>query len=612
MNRKSFRLAPLLACLSSAALAQADVTGESAGPAPALPEAAAVADPDANSQAAPDIGQIRAAAAPLVALPLDLTQASDPIWVRGERPSANLIAAMRLRPIGAVAVEQDLGQGEGPLILWKAVTGDLESFVSEGGLVEAADERLYCADGPGPKRIASIICLIDDDGDGRFEAEAKGLGETTPRVAELSLVGPSSPLPEPIPYRAASEDELPGIDVEYRNCARDHDRPRFNLGARSDAPVLTPAEIRAVTPDALRNDPELARRMMEMAARIRTGGLECRRAESLEEGNALHPGNLERGAVAARLDELLIAVGPRDDGAPVRLLGLRNPKRLYRLSGIAVAPLSEGMTSRQNSLAVAQRFERPVLMLAAAPDVSEGTRAAGDVLFTADLRHGYMGVLTQDTVIRTLFSSRSLPAGTALYGIPMGSRRITTVNGVPVRGGAQREPGPDDVRLVWCAPVEDEGRWTATCLPSQPDRYTLLRGQTPAFEVRSFSYAAGTSTNDGPVPVVQRDGDFGRPLRYRFTLQAVEAERVVVTKETLFGEEVVHSRPIHVPRHPDRVGAIGLAGGIVSLAVGTDGGVQVRQVRDFTVGGDVLAVDAGLVPEAAAPRSEPVAAPEAG
>jgi hypothetical protein len=623
MNGKIFGLLSLLACASSQTPAQVAPEDEAARPeaqtpvddgsADPAPKAQAGPDVEAEAEAALDIASIRMATAPLVALPLDLDQASDPIWVRGDRPEANLIATVNLRPVGGVVVEQDLGQGERPLILWRAVTGPVDSLLTPAALVEAGGERLYCADGVGPQ-VGSILCLVDGDGDGRFEATARGLGEHVPRVADLSLVGPSVPLPEPVPYRTAQPDELPLLVAEYRNCARDHDRPRYYMRLRPEFPIVKPNEAPPATPEGLRNDPDLARRVLETVALIRTGGFGCEPAERVRSGESLYPGDLERGAVAARLAELVIAVGPRDSGAAVRLVGLRSLDRLYRARGMAVMPVSARPTDRQQQLSLAQRFNRPVLMLAAAPDVREGARTVGDVLFEVPVRHGYTGVLTQDTVIRTLLARRSLPAGTALYGIPMSTRMVTTVNGVP-RGDFGGQGGGGETHLVWCTPVEDEGRWTATCLPTQPGRYTILRGQRPAFEVRRFSYDAGTSTNDGPVPVVEREADFGRPLRYRFRLDAVEADRIVVTRETLFGEEVVDRQPIQIARHRGETGGIMLAGGAVALAASADGGVEVRQVRDFQVGGDVLNVEAGRVEddpvqEETPPAAKPVEDPD--
>ena len=444
-----------------------------------------------------DIRSLRPAAVPLIARPLDIDQSSDPIWVRGDQPTANLIATLQLRPVAAVTVEHDFGQGTGrPLVLWMAVTGPADTLVLSRNLATLGDgrERLYCADGVGGAYAGKILCLSDRDGDGRFEGAATGVGETLPRVAELSVVGPTTPLPAPVPYRPVAEDAMPSQVAEFRNCARDHDRPRYSFRARGDGTTPTPESLLA----GAENHAELARRVAEARMRGFAGFGTCEVGERVERGEPLYPAAPQAGGAVARLGELVIEVGPRDQGAAVRLLGLRNPDRLYRINGAGVAPLSETVTSKQNQLAIGQRFDRPVLMLAAAPELEEGERAVGDVVLTAPVRHGYMGVLTQDTVIRTLLSRRSLAAGTTLYGIPMSTRTTVTRNGIPMGPFRTSEPTAEDYNLVWCVPLEDEGQWTATCLPSQQGRYTLLRGQ------RRPSRFAAFPTTPPPAPTTAR------------------------------------------------------------------------------------------------------------
>lgn len=594
MKRKVFSLLALM--LAGPALGQAPTT---APPAPQADTAAPEAAPDF------DVMNLRAAAVPMAAAPLDMAQSSDPIWMRGDRPARSLIAALTLRPVEAAVIEQDIGQGPGrTLVLSLAVTGAPGALVSRTSLAAFGGERFYCGPGAGPRFEGRIMCLADRNRDGRFEAGAFGLGETVPDWRQLSMIDRVEPLPAPIPYRAAHADELPAVTVDYTNCARDHDRPRYTLAVRSDGPPLTLEELLRANPETLRTDPELARRVLEQLAQRAPGGAGCETGEPVARGEALHPATLASGAVVARLGELVIAVGPRDEGAAVRLLGLRNPDRLYRITGIAVTPLSQGVTMRQGELATAQRFNRPVLMLAAEPEVREGPARAGDVIARAEIRHGYMGVLTQDTVIRTLLSRRSLAAGTTLYGIPMSTSRIMTRNGIPIGGTLPGAGAGGGVHLTWCVPVEDEGAWTATCLPQQDGRYTILRGQRPAFEVRSMRYDAGTSTNEGDVPVAEREGGFGEPLRYAFTLRAVAADALTIAQDTLFGDRVVSSREHRVPRRPGRPGILRFADGALTLSEGPDGTIAVRRTDAFRIGADVMRVVAEV---ADLPKAEPAA-----
>ncbi|HYG47256.1 MAG TPA: hypothetical protein VD846_04860 [Allosphingosinicella sp.] len=532
---KRIMLAPVLAALGygTAATSQA--------PAPETGEAKAA------------IHDLRAAFVPLVALPLDTSQASDPIWASGERPAGNVIARLTLKPVEAATVDADVGQGAGkPLSLVRAIADDPVQYETLADLPRRK-ARIFCTAGAAiPAAGKRIFCLVDSDADGRFEGRAYGLAETGDKPEQLSILGATLPLPAPVPYRSAEPEEM---KVAFTNCARDHDRPRYKL-------TLAPLDLSTMSgakAEQLRSELHL----------YRLSSSACAVAEKVREDEPLHPGKLPKGAAVARLGELVIQVGPKDGGAPVKLLGLREPQRLYRLDRGQVLLLSDTMTQQQRALALGQKFDKPVVMTAGQIKAEEGPRGVGDVVLTAGLQHGYMGVLTRETKIRTLLSSRSLPAGTVLYGVPMSTRRVTTQYGVPV-GGGFGNPGiadPDDVHLTWCVPVEEETKWTATCLPNQDgDRYTLLKGQTPAFEVKSFSYSANTTTNEGEVPVAIKAGDFGRPLSYRFRIKQITPVTVTLTRETVFGESVVSTRDETVLRLKGQTSGLLFSGGILSFA----------------------------------------------
>lgn len=569
----------------------------------ATPALAQAGDKGAEAEAgAFDVHALKAAHVPLVALPLDTGQRSANLWVKGERPKDNVLARVRLAPVRAVVVEEDLGQGAGkPLVLGLALSGAAGGLVTIADLAKRADERLYCADGVGPRFAGKLLCLQDGDGDGRFERSLPGTAESGVDYAQLALLGKPETLDRPIAYRAARAEEVPVVDTVYSNCGKDHDRPRYALSVdRKEAALDLRAllEMGPITPEALAgmNPAQLAR----IAAMLegRSGGGACLAGEKMTAGDPLYPAGPASGAIAARLGELVIAVGPKDEGAPVRLVGLSEPERLYRLDGGAVLPLADAVTTKQNALAVSQKFDKPVLMTAGDAAVFEGERGIGDTVLETGFSHGYMGVLTQDTKIRTLLSSRSLPQGTVLYGVPMSSQLVTTINGIPQGGGFRmREPSADEVRLVWCVPVEDEGKWSATCLPNEADRrYTLLKGQRPAFEVTGLRYDAGTSTNDGKVPVVEQAGTLGKPLRYRFAIKAISDAEIMLVQETLFGDAVVHSRDHAVPRMKGMASGLSLGGGMIRFAAadGADGKIMVTEAKPFRAGSDAR-VTLGIV-----------------
>lgn len=565
---KQIMLAPMLA-----ALGYAMATGAQA-PAPE------------SGGARPGIHDLRPAFVPLVALPLDMGQASDPIWAAGEKPARNVIARLTLKPVEAAVVDADVGQGAGKsLDLVRAIADDPVQYETLTDLPRRK-ARIFCTAGAAiPAAGKRIFCLVDADADGRFEGKAYGLGEVGDQPEQLSVLGKTEPFPAPVPYRGAEPAEM---KVAFTNCAKDHDRPRYMFSLAppgGQQPTLADLALGGTTAPSGANAAQLRSELYLYS--LRSGA--CAVAERVREGEPLHPGGLPKGAAVARLGELVIQLGPKDAGAPVKLLGLREPRRLYRLDRGQVLLLSESSTQQQRALALGQKFDKPVVITAGQIKPEEGPKGVGDVVLTAGFQHGYMGVLTQETKIRTLLSSRSLPAGTVLYGVPMSSRRVRTFNGIPIGGGfgSAGIAEADDVHLTWCVPVEEEAKWTATCLPSQEsDRYTLLKGQTPAFEVRSLSYAAGTTTNQGAVPVALKVGDFGKPLSYRFRIKQITGTMLTLTRETLFGDSVVFTRDETVMRAKGETSGLLFSDGIMSFAEveGAPDKLLVRVEEPFKLG----------------------------
>lgn len=543
---------------------------------------------------------MRPASVPLVAEPLDLNQKSDPIWVKGDRPKANRIAALTLRPLETVVTEAPLGPGySAALVLVMAIAGDTEGYStrSEAGGIK---DKIFCGAGAGGQ-AGRIMCVSDTDRDGRFDAYAAGAGEEENSPEQLSLLTRMEPLPAPVPYRPARAEERPSYEAVFTNCAKDHDRPRYTLGLDGKGQFATLRQL-LVAPGQL----DAATRNQVLTAMAMGGEGACQAAEPQAPGELLYPAAPAKGSVTARLGELAIAVGPKDRGAAVTLLGLVEPDRLYRISGAALLPFAGQVTAVQNALAVQQKFPHPVFGTTEPARAFEGDRKVGEILLQGAFGHGYMGVLTADTTISTLLSSRSLPKGTVLYGIPMRSHMVVTRNGVPVGPGPVGMSTPDQVRLTWCVPVEETGKWTATCLPAQPDRYTLLKGQAPAFEVTGLSYDAGTSTNDGAVPVMEEKRSFSRPLTHRFVLRELRHSTAFIAQETLYGDAVVSTRVHQIPLERGG-GGLAYGGGRLSLSRGgTPGTLAVKVVEPFEAGVDARAQAlSSPQPAAPAPRALP-------
>jgi hypothetical protein len=579
-------------------------------PEPAPVESQALAEPDPAEL----VRGLRYASMPLVA-ELERGAPADPIWVRGPKPGANRVAQIRLRPLEAVVVEADLGQGAGrPLVMSLALVGEPSSLTSTSSAAAHSGERFYCGLGVGEGYWGRILCLADADRDGRFESRAPGFGEAIADPRQLSVVGRSEPLPAPIAYRPARAEEVPVTPASYRNCLRG-ERPWLSVQMERSGGAMTPAAIRGTSAADLRSDPALLARVLDEVVVLRGPiGAVCDRAERVRAGEPLADG-LAAGESAVRFQELVVAVGEAPRGqttAAARVIGLRDPERLYRLVGSGVMPLSKDLTPRQHNLAVAQRFDRPVLMLAAEPAVNSGRHGEGDILFSADLRHGYMGVLTAESRTDALFRTRSVPAGTIVYGIPMASVRVTMMNGRVISESAPR-PGLAGMRLVWCVPLESEEGWSATCVLQREGSYSIVRNRTPAFEVGNISYSVGTASTSGEIPVEERSVNFPQPLRYVIRLVNVEAMTFEIAHETMFGDRVVNSRTYQLPRAGFRPTEISFAGGAVALVPVEDGSVEVRPLRPFRVGANALdlrvekpAEPKQAAPEPAAPLSQTI------
>jgi hypothetical protein len=242
--------------------------------------------------------------------------------------------------------------------------------------------------------------------------------------------------------------------------------------------------------------------------------------------------------------------------------------------------------------------DKPAFVVTGPAKVNEGDRVVGDVLLEAGFAHSYIGRLIVDTKISTLFSKRTLPKGTVLYGVPMSTRtvRVMTINGIPTSPIGSPEGPATNFGLVWCAPVEDDGKWTATCLPWNQGSYTMLKGQTPGFEVRSLRYSPNSPNNAGAVPVVRQPADFGKPLSYRFKLKAVSASSLTVAQETLFGTDVVFTRELRVSRSASGESVLIFGGGTIHFLKGlTDSSVVVKPVKALKPGSDAIARTAPLV-----------------
>jgi len=507
-----------------------------------------------------DIHTIRVINVPMRLLPPSLDQGSDPLWVRGERPKENLLAVTNAVPQAAARISLTDSDGSSRDVLLLRATLHPEYGVSAKApesIAKGGD--IFCGSTLAKPSDLRVFCLEDVDGDKRFDRIAPGAtGSLLPQTFDVATIYPPAPLATPLTYAVVDEAELPKTEIEWRNCGQDWDKPYFAVGQKasalrgSDGKIDLDLLLRAADPGKLAGG-ELSRVLSMLGARR---GAPCQRGERIDNFQGVSEKDLAKGSILVNLDSMIFSVGPKKKGAKVKLLGYTGDRRRYQIEGRALRRFQQGLSKEQKRVATAQLFDRPVLVSNGEMTVASQPVSSGDQLFAMGFEHGYLAELTEKTKIRTLFSRRSLDAGTLLYGIPMTSRRTVTINGIPQGNfGRPSDSGRSiNTRLVWCVPVRDEKtktdratgeklieiKWSATCLPDAGGSYTILKGQTPAFALRSMRYNAGTSSNSGKPPVKRvENGSFGGALEFRYIVEDSTKARLRFRRETWLGDEKV-------------------------------------------------------------------------
>lgn len=499
---------------------------------------------------------------PLVIKGIDHAGTQRELWVKGDAPANTLLATLTLTPVDAAVLGMARDAND-RAVLWRAYSGGGVRQFGRDSLQLDAAPRQYCglvADRPG------LTCMIDRDGDGRFEAAALGRPENGGKPYHVTIMAASAPLPAPLPYQRLSADRLPVVTVELRNCARDYDRPRFSVQSVEDQGSPRLPSMSWVSQDSTLSS--------------------CRRAARRDAPPSDTGVVVASGGFVADLGPLSFAVGARQ--APSLMpAGETRSGALWRLEGGDLVHLAVGATPDQAKLLAEQQFPEPVLKSLPGGVIRSGTLAPGDTLATVPFEHGYRGRLTRDVTISTLFGKRALPAGTALYGYPARPSITRTVNNIPQM---DRIDDSDvrriDLSITWCAPVRGEPNpakearsiarngWTAACIPQSPGgTHTIIRDATPAFAVTSLRYDVGTSSNDGPAPI-QADNAvrFDQPLSLRTRLDSVADNRITLRQEILLGNEVTSSDPIPLYLTDGKAG-VTIAGADVELQRMADGSV---------------------------------------
>ena len=198
---------------------------------------------------------------------------------------------------------------------------------------------------------------------------------------------------------------------------------------------------------------------------------------------------------------------------------------------------------------------KPLVAAGAAPIASAGPLAKGGQFFSVEVRHGVTGVLTSEVRGHGwLFTDKPLPAGQAVYGIPMA--------------------GSNGAGMVWCAPVReaaegDAPRWRAACIVRNDDRFAWIEAK-PAMMTLNLSWIGDFAHVASAPQVERRPVDFP-PMTLSYAFGGWNKDHwLIVDVRIDWGEgpQLLHS--ILVPPAADGDAELHVMGG--ELVVRADGG----------------------------------------
>ena len=193
---------------------------------------------------------------------------------------------------------------------------------------------------------------------------------------------------------------------------------------------------------------------------------------------------------------------------------------------------------------------KPLTASGAPPTATAGVVAKGGQFFAVGVRHAITGVLTSEVRGRGwFFSDKPLPAGQAVYGIPMA--------------------GSNGAGMVWCAPVRDAAagdapRWRAACIVRNDTRFAWIEA-TPAMMTLNLNWIDGWQ-HVASAPVVERRPVDFPPMTLSYAFGGWNKDHWLIIDVRLDwgeGAQLLHS--IVVPPKPDGSVHLNLMQGEVSL-----------------------------------------------
>lgn len=502
---------------------------------------------------------------PLLVRDVDMAHATDTLWVRGAAPANLELARFSAIPVQAATLTgPEVEAYPGPL--WRAVIRGSETIETTADLTLDKGPVYFC--GKVSAGLPPYVCLVDENRDGKFDARSTGFLEAGIEPYRITRVAQAQALAQPLSYRLLPEAELPKIDIRLTNCARDYDRPRYS------ATSTIGASLRII------ETPAFSDHMKDSSLN------QCRRAAA---GTSRAPANFAapEGGFVTELGPLVFAIGPKRQPQLI-MGGISRPDRLYRMEASSLVELSVGPTPAQAEMIAQQEYPYPMLVAHDGGKVNSGSVATGQIIATVPFRPSYMGTLTSEVVISTLFSKRAIPAGTMVYGFPARSSTSATLNGTPVYERIlESKYRSFQLELLWCAPIKDDvpdksllqsdsrSGWRASCLPRNNFGGHTIIGSLPAFNVTSLGFDPRSASNPGPPPVRRDDSLlFAKPLRLDYVYDGNEGETIRIRQNISYGDDLTSSKVIPIYA-PDGKVSVTIAGAEIDLKTKGELGVEV-------------------------------------
>ena len=553
-----------------------------------------------------DVHSIQLIEVPIERRAVELDQISDNIWAKGPKPKSNFLAALDYSSLSEASIMMPDASSARVYKAKRNTFYPASSGAPEGLVTQST---IYCGRVSIEQSLPQNVCLHDSNDDGLFDRIAFARSEAIDEHAVGTvLMFPSAPLQTPLSYTPVGTEDRSVLEFEIRNCGKDWDNPHYSIArkvssAADDDIAVQLLALLSQSTAISKEDEALLRFALEHRSRsIIRPNPPCPKGNEIESYGTLRKSDLGKKHILVDLDGLIFSVGPKNQGAPAKLLAARKDMPVMRLEAGVLAGSDTGLSKLQKQVATSQAFDRPAYMSTGEIHIKQGVLGVGETLFEVPFEYGYMGELTETARINTILSSRSVEGGSVLYGIPTQMRQTLTINGIPktpIGGVLVGDHRRVSTQLTWCNPVSEEKElgsryakvrqtetvWTATCFSQIGDKHSIIKGQKPAFMVSSMRHTTGISTNDGKPPIQPLDQhSFDAPTVLKYSIEETENGDLALKQGVWFGDLETSSRTMRLYYSPNA--GFGKPDGPDSLTWETGNGiVTVHYADDVEKGG---------------------------